>query len=769
MKELIGLAFEGGGGKGAYQIGVWKALHEIGLDKKIHAVSGTSVGALNACLFAYGDYALAEDIWLNLTDDIVFSNYPKNQLSLHKRFYNSVYTREGLGKILKRIDFNLLKEKSISCYAAALRVNKNLDLEEISEKEGKRIPEDTKNNMFFKLINNGLDSFVLKNSGNPIGNSLLAISDSGQVQYFRLKDYSEEEQKDILLASSAIPILFPNVCINGNYYIDAGLKDNLPFAPLYKMGCRHIVLIHCNRDSVIEKNDYHDATIYDIIPQKNQHGYAGMLDFSQEGIKRRIQQGYEETKCNLDKLEPLLNNIYKIDQITTKRDRTDNTFGNKYPEISRPNQLILDSCESEIASQNMDLKSCVTTYINHIKENQLEITRFLFSAVHFLTSNNARKKELKEQDYYIRLWKEIAGKNEKLREVIQNDEYAFSNVISEAIINLSKSNRLNIDVICAIERKINRLERTENDLVFRLQSELRECYIQQDDIKKRLDALELRVELIDWCQGIKIKRFDGIEYRFLPELLKLVCVVNDFYRLMRGVWNEKELEKMKQALCEVGLDLNATYSFKQLAEITAENRSVTNRLLKGVCDSRFTRLEECNESIAILLKNRKLETKEQYVVKSIEKVLGKTKTESKKILINYYISDQMNIRSDYSISLSELAEDLLLGLRLVDTTNEQQVDENDNQYMQDAFWTLCEKEVELLQRLVRRQKDNSEKFSSVLKEIMWDHINTIYPIIDKVSEELNKDSTGFKMRPDELERIITIITTLQQIRDKQNV
>ena len=38
-----------------------------------------------------------------------------------------------------------------------------------------------------------------------------------------------------------------------------------------------------------------------------------------------------------------------------------------------------------------------------------------------------------------------------------------------------------------------------------------------------------------------------------------------------------------------------------------------------------------------------------------------------------------------------------------------------------------------------------------------------------MSEELNKDSTGFKMQPDELEKIITIITTFQQIRDKQNV
>ena len=57
--QRIGLVLEGGGGKGSYQIGVWKAIRELGLEKKIVAVSGTSVGALNAALFAKGDFETA--------------------------------------------------------------------------------------------------------------------------------------------------------------------------------------------------------------------------------------------------------------------------------------------------------------------------------------------------------------------------------------------------------------------------------------------------------------------------------------------------------------------------------------------------------------------------------------------------------------------------------------------------------------------------------------------------------------------------------------
>ena len=48
----IGLVLGGGGAKGAYQVGVYKALCEVGLDASVlHCIAGTSVGSLNALLF----------------------------------------------------------------------------------------------------------------------------------------------------------------------------------------------------------------------------------------------------------------------------------------------------------------------------------------------------------------------------------------------------------------------------------------------------------------------------------------------------------------------------------------------------------------------------------------------------------------------------------------------------------------------------------------------------------------------------------------------
>lgn len=49
-KDEWGLVLAGGGGKGAYQAGAFKALWEYGIQDYITAVSGASVGALNAVL-----------------------------------------------------------------------------------------------------------------------------------------------------------------------------------------------------------------------------------------------------------------------------------------------------------------------------------------------------------------------------------------------------------------------------------------------------------------------------------------------------------------------------------------------------------------------------------------------------------------------------------------------------------------------------------------------------------------------------------------------
>ena len=62
---MRGLVLEGGGAKGAYHIGAYKALKEMGVE--IDGVAGTSVGALNGAMIAQEDIDRAYELWNNMT------------------------------------------------------------------------------------------------------------------------------------------------------------------------------------------------------------------------------------------------------------------------------------------------------------------------------------------------------------------------------------------------------------------------------------------------------------------------------------------------------------------------------------------------------------------------------------------------------------------------------------------------------------------------------------------------------------------------------
>ncbi len=60
---MYGLVLEGGGAKGSYHIGVWKAIRELGIE--ISAVTGTSIGAINGAFIALDMFDEVYDIWYN--------------------------------------------------------------------------------------------------------------------------------------------------------------------------------------------------------------------------------------------------------------------------------------------------------------------------------------------------------------------------------------------------------------------------------------------------------------------------------------------------------------------------------------------------------------------------------------------------------------------------------------------------------------------------------------------------------------------------------
>ena len=68
--EKLGLVLCGGGTKGAFQVGVWEALEDLGITEEITGFSGTSIGAVNvALLLSNANREKKEEIWKSFKQD----------------------------------------------------------------------------------------------------------------------------------------------------------------------------------------------------------------------------------------------------------------------------------------------------------------------------------------------------------------------------------------------------------------------------------------------------------------------------------------------------------------------------------------------------------------------------------------------------------------------------------------------------------------------------------------------------------------------------
>jgi len=243
----IGLVLEGGGGKGAYQIGVWEAMRELGIEDHITVVSGTSVGALNAALFYQGDLPLAKDIWFHISHGQLLTDAGKSE--------DAFFSNEGLTMFIRRLLASKGTPKSILCYATC------------------------------------------KNA------------ESGELRYFELSHIIDPGYKrKILLGSSAMPAIYPTVEIDGENYTDGGANgDNIPIFPVYQNDMPAIIAVRLSPEVTIQKEAWPNAEIIEVVPSKPLGNMlSGTLDFSQHGAHWRYDLGYYDAMEQLAGLKEAL-------------------------------------------------------------------------------------------------------------------------------------------------------------------------------------------------------------------------------------------------------------------------------------------------------------------------------------------------------------------------------------------------------------------------------------------------------------------------------
>ena len=236
------LVLAGGGARGSYQVGVWRALTELGWRPQI--ITGTSVGSLNGAMFALDLYETARDMWLTIRSQDVME-LPEEHANLSELH---AFLRDAVR-------------------AGGMDVT---PLEEIVERV--------------------LDEDKLRAS--PIRFGLVTVEQKGlKARELPLEEIPQGKVKDYLLASAACFPALRARQIDGVKFLDGGYSDNMPTGLAKTMGADELVCVDLEGVGITRPN----RTGLPTTLIKSYWELGDILHFDPDTAQRNIELGYYDT------------------------------------------------------------------------------------------------------------------------------------------------------------------------------------------------------------------------------------------------------------------------------------------------------------------------------------------------------------------------------------------------------------------------------------------------------------------------------------------
>lgn len=240
------LVLSGGGSRGAYEIGAWQALQELGV--RFDAVYGSSIGALNAALVAQGDADMAARLWSNIT----------------------------IRQVIETVDENFSIDSMIS---------RKRDVIPFLLENAKHLYADV--GPLENLLREYLDERRVRASGMELGVMTVRAPQLQPVPV-RLRDIPEGRLTDWLIASASCFPVFPPRKIDGERYVDGGYFDNLPIDMALADGAEEVVAVDVHPQPA--HPEYARMPFLRMI--RPLHNLGGFLDFNPRLLRRARLMGY---------------------------------------------------------------------------------------------------------------------------------------------------------------------------------------------------------------------------------------------------------------------------------------------------------------------------------------------------------------------------------------------------------------------------------------------------------------------------------------------
>ncbi len=266
--RTYGLVLEGGGARGAYQIGAWRALKEAGI--AISGIAGTSVGALNGALVCMDDLERAERIWKNIrwshvmdVDDKLMEAARKMRIPVRRPSAGDPPDGHASGLVLGKV----LGE------AGRIIRTGGFDVTPLR-----------------RLIEGAVDEERIRSSGRELYAVTYSLTDHCPL-VVDICGLPDGEMAQMLMASAYLAG-FKREKIGGKYYSDGCRANNVPVDVLIDRGYKDIIVIRIYGPGVDAEKHLkvpEDVNLYHIAPRTS---LGGILEFDGKKARRNMALGY---------------------------------------------------------------------------------------------------------------------------------------------------------------------------------------------------------------------------------------------------------------------------------------------------------------------------------------------------------------------------------------------------------------------------------------------------------------------------------------------
>ncbi|HCW78672.1 MAG TPA: patatin [Gemmatimonadetes bacterium] len=299
----LGLVMGGGGARAAYQVGFLRHVAQHSPDLQIPYIHGISAGAINAAVLAshHGTFAQAVDelsiLWRELTVDEVFRVDTRSLLMNCLRWLG----RLGSGGI--RSDLlnvrSLVNTSPLDAYLSEALHAVDRELTGVQ----------------YNLDHRGLKAFAVTTTSYSTGSSVTWLQ-GREIETWERPQRATRRTNitvDHIMASAALPLLFPAIQLDGDWYGDGGIRLTAPLSPVLHLGARRIIAISNRYDR--SKQEVNNTSIRGYPPPAQVAGillnavFLDLLDHDAlrlERLNRLVEALPESQRHGIDPVKLLV-------------------------------------------------------------------------------------------------------------------------------------------------------------------------------------------------------------------------------------------------------------------------------------------------------------------------------------------------------------------------------------------------------------------------------------------------------------------------------